>query len=76
MSTDLEELAVELLNLPVKSRAMLAERLLASLDEEPSPDSERLWLEEIRRRCAEIEAGEIEGVPAEQVFRELRQRFP
>ena len=76
MSTDLEELAVELLHLPAKSRALLAERLLESLDEEASPDAERLWMAEIRRRCAEIAAGKVEGVPAEEVFRELRQRFP
>ena len=32
--------------------------------------------EEIRRRSAEIDAGKVEGVPAEDVFPELRQRFP
>ena len=76
MSARLEELALELLGLPTKSRAILAQKLLESLDEEESPDAEQRWMEEIRRRCAEIDEGKVEGVPAEVVFQELREEFP
>ncbi len=41
MSTQMERLAVELLGLPAPSRALLAEQLLASLDETETPEVSR-----------------------------------
>ncbi len=38
MSTDLGEIALELLGLPAKSRAVLAHKLIESLEEGDSPD--------------------------------------
>jgi putative addiction module component (TIGR02574 family) len=56
------------LHLPQAERALLAERLLASLDTDDfalSPE----WQTEIARRVAEIERGEAKLIPAEDVFR-------
>jgi putative addiction module component (TIGR02574 family) len=75
MSTDLEKLALELLGLPASSRAELAQRLISSLDESKSPDAEKLWLEEIERRDAEIAQGKVECIPAEEVLRRARERL-
>ncbi len=75
MSTNMERLALELLSLPASSRAELAKRLIASLDEFESPDAGNFWLEEIKRRDAEIAEGKVECIPAEDVFRELRKQF-
>lgn len=75
MSTKMERLALELLSLPASSRAELAMRLISSLDESDSPDSEKLWLEEIKRRDAEIAQGNVECIPAEEVLRRARERL-
>jgi putative addiction module component (TIGR02574 family) len=73
MSTQLERLAVELLGLPASSRALLAKKLIESLDETETPDSEALWIEVAKRRAKELEDGVVQGIPAEEVFRKLRE---
>jgi hypothetical protein len=68
MSTQLERLAVELLGLPASSRALLAKKLIESLDETETPDAEALWMEVAQRRAKELEEGVVQGIPAEEVF--------
>lgn len=75
MSTKLEELAIELLGLPAADRALLAKQLILSLDESGCADSERLWLEEARRRSKEICEGTVEGVPAQDAFLRARRQL-
>ena len=58
------------LQLPHAERALLAERLLESLDDTDadftlSPE----WQAEIARRVADIESGKAKLIPAEDVFR-------
>ncbi len=64
-----EEIEAEALNLPPSERAQLAEALIASLDEDA--EVERAWAEEVARRLAEIRAGKVELIPAEDVYRDL-----
>jgi putative addiction module component (TIGR02574 family) len=66
------ELEHEALKLDPPSRARLAEVLLRSLDELSEEEVETLWLDEAERRERAWDAGEVEGIPAEQVMRELR----
>ena len=73
MSTQLERLAVELLGLPASSRALLAKKLIESLDETETPDAEALWIEVAKRRAKELEEGTVQGIPAEEVFRRVRE---
>ena len=47
------------LKLPLRKRAKLARDLLRSLDEGEDVDAESAWLEEIRRRMAEVETGAV-----------------
>ena len=75
MTIELEQLNKELLTLPLKSRAWLAQTLLASLDETTSDDVDALWFDEIRRRDAEIRNGAAQCKPAEQVLREAREQL-
>jgi putative addiction module component (TIGR02574 family) len=72
--TQMERLALELLALPTKSRAELAHRLIRSLDDEHSPDAEEEWLQVAKRRAAELAEGKVEGIPAEEVSRRLKDR--
>jgi putative addiction module component (TIGR02574 family) len=61
----------EALHLPRESRALLAEKLLESLDYEEGFEVRQEWVEEIRRRCRDIDEGTATLVPGEQVFKEL-----
>ncbi len=56
---DSEELLSKALRLPQQERADLAARLLESLDEQQDADVDGAWIEEIERRCAAVDAGEL-----------------
>lgn len=68
-----EELEAAAMSLPRAERARLAERLLASLDDEA--DVEEAWREEVRRRLEAYRKGEMEAVPASKVLEEARDRL-
>ena len=38
----------------------------------PDPDVEAAWLEEAHRRGREIDTGQVELLPADEVFRKLK----
>jgi putative addiction module component (TIGR02574 family) len=74
MSTTALRICVEALSLPRANRAEIAERLLASLeDEKMDPRAERKWKAEIRRRRREIREGKAKLVPADEVMRKARR---
>lgn len=74
MGKDLKDIAAEALDLPITARAELATRLLDSLDELSEEENDQLWAREAERRYAEYKAGNIESVPADEVFARLRSR--
>ena len=75
MSAKLEELETKARRLPLKDRAQLADRLIASLDEVNEAESERLWAEESARRYQEYKKGHIPSRPAEDVMRDARAKL-
>lgn len=75
MARPLEELNQELLSLPRKERADLALRLIRSLDEGAEEDVDAYWKKELVRRGRQIETGEAELIPAEEVFRKVHERL-
>jgi putative addiction module component (TIGR02574 family) len=69
-----DKLISEAISLPIDIRLQLVEKLLESLN--PSrKDIDELWAIEAERRVAEIEKGEVDTVPGEEVFRKLRSRL-
>ena len=64
------DLESEILKLPTHERARLAELLISSLDEED--EIAAAWVDEAERRYQQLLAGEVEGVPAEDVLARLR----
>jgi putative addiction module component (TIGR02574 family) len=75
MSQPLERLETEALELPVRERAALAHRLIASLDEGPDDDPtevELAWEEEISRRLAAYRSGEVQTISSDDVFEKAR----
>ena len=73
MSSPLLELEAMLLGLPRPERARLAERLIASLDEES--EIEQAWAAEIGERIAAYRSGAAETFSAESVMKEARERL-
>jgi putative addiction module component (TIGR02574 family) len=70
MST--EQIEQELLKLPLAERARLAERLIASLDEDA--EVEAAWIAEVRKRDEELVSGAVEGIPLEDALRSIRTK--
>lgn len=75
MSQTTDQLKVELSRLPPDERAELAQFLIHTLDPCEDADAEAAWDEELTRRAEEIVNGKVEGIPADQVFRELREKY-
>lgn len=73
MRSEAEELEAAALSLPRSERAKLAERLIASLDEDA--EVEEAWVAEVRRRLDAYRKGQIQAVPAEDVLTEARRRI-
>jgi putative addiction module component (TIGR02574 family) len=60
------------LKLPAHDRALLAERLIASLDEPNTAENERMWVEEAEARYEAYKRGEVASYSAEDAIREIR----
>ena len=69
-----QAVAAQLLTLPAEDRARLAALLLASLEGADS-DAADAWDAEIARRTGQLAAGEVESVPAADVFAEVERRL-
>jgi putative addiction module component (TIGR02574 family) len=69
---DITVLEREALNLPADDRARLVKELLASLDDLPAQELDRMWLEEASRRAAQLDTGVMTLVPGEEVDRKAR----
>ena len=70
MDTTLEILEERALTLTVSERAALAQRLLASLDEDQELDD--AWAAELDRRIAAVESGEMKTIPVAEALAQVR----
>lgn len=73
MADPVADLAERARSLEPEDRVRLVELLLDSLHDEPVDEVETAWEEEIRRRVAAFERGEVETYSAEDVFAEARR---
>lgn len=62
-----KEILERALEMPEDDRAAIAERLLASLDATPDRNVEQAWQEEVQRRLADLDRGDVECVSWEEV---------
>jgi len=71
-----EQLEAEALQLPEQARAELLGRLMRSLVDTPAMDRDvsEAWTQEAVRRDEEMDSGSVAGIPADEVFAELRNR--
>ncbi|MBF0153428.1 MAG: addiction module protein [Magnetococcales bacterium] len=72
-----ETIMEQALTLPVKERAMMAHRLILSLDhqEETSLQTETLWQAEMTRRLQEVETGSVVCLPWDEVHSRLVEKI-
>lgn len=73
MTDVVAELAARAQSLAPEERSRLVELLLESLRESPLGEIEAAWAQEIERRVAAYERGEVETFAAEDVFAEARR---
>ena len=71
MARPLAKIRREIRALSGPEKEALLRLLWEELDGPADPDVEAAWLEEVRRRGQEIDSGQVELVPADQVFRKL-----
>lgn len=75
MATTLDQITRTALDLPHEQRAKLAHTLIVSIDEAVDDDAPSAWDDEIKRRVDEIRSGQVEGIPATEVFAKLRDKY-
>lgn len=73
MSSTVEVLEAEALQLSAAERARLVERLIASLDIDP--EVEEAWAAEVERRNAEIESGAVSLISGPEALAKLKAEF-
>jgi putative addiction module component (TIGR02574 family) len=69
-----KDLITEAVSLPVEERAILVESLLRSLNPTDA-EIDKAWAAEAERRLAEVRAGTMTTIPADEVFADIRSRF-
>lgn len=74
MLTVSDKIMDEVLSLPADVRIILVEKLLASLNLPTQSEIDRAWAEEAERRVDQIDQGEVELIPGENVFAKLRKK--
>lgn len=63
----------ELANLPLEERALIADGLLQTLNP-TQPNIQQAWVKVAQQRLAEISAGQVKTISAENVFKRIHQR--
>ena len=72
---DPKKILDEAMQLEPNTRAFIAETLLESLDLAQDYPVSPEWLEEIHRRCAEIDSGKTTLLDGNMVINELRGKY-
>ena len=73
MPMTIEQLAEAALALPSESRALLADRIVESLDVRELSKLDQVWAEEAKRRRDEVREGHVKTIPGEETFSKVRR---
>jgi hypothetical protein len=69
----IEELTDEVLTLPCEARALLADRLVESLDDDEEGYVHKLWITEAKKRRDEVRSGAVMTVSGEEGLLRVRK---
>jgi hypothetical protein len=73
MSMTIDQIAEEALALPSEARALLADRLVESLDAAEANRIDKLWATEARRRRDEVRQGLVQTIPGDEALARVRR---
>jgi putative addiction module component (TIGR02574 family) len=73
MPMTLDQLAQEALALPTESRALLADKLVESLDTAELGQIDRLWATEAKRRRDDVRQGRVQTIPGDEALARVRR---
>ena len=68
-----DEIEKEALALPSEARALLADRLVESLDAAEASHLDELWMAEARRRRDEVRQGGVKTIPGPEGLARVRR---
>ena len=74
MPLTIDQLEREAMRLSATSRALLAEKLVESLDEAELDQIQKRWVAEALRRRDEVRSGRVKPIPGGQVLDEARRK--
>jgi putative addiction module component (TIGR02574 family) len=69
----IEQLAEQALALPTEQRALLADRLVESLDAGEVSRLDQLWAAEAKRRRDEVRQGRVQTIPGDEALTRVRR---
>ncbi|MEM8832457.1 MAG: addiction module protein [Cyanobacteria bacterium P01_G01_bin.19] len=69
----IEQLTEEILSLPSASRAILADKLVESLEFDTDPTIQSIWVTEAKKRRDEVRDGSVQAIPGEQALAQVRR---
>jgi len=69
----IEQLTEELLALPHASRALLAEKLVESLEFDTDSNVQAAWVTEAKQRRDQIRNGSVQPIPGEEALSQVRR---
>lgn len=72
MSLTIEQIAEEALSLPCEARALLADRLVESLDPLEDGYIRQLWVAEARTRRDGVRNGLVKTIPGQEALNRVR----
>jgi hypothetical protein len=73
MVLNVEQITEQALALPSEARALLADRLVESLDPAEDGCARGLWVAEARRRRDEVRSGRVQTIPGDEALARVRQ---
>ncbi len=75
MSPQLQRIEEDALLLPAEEKEHLVERLLQSLQSEALAAIDPAWIAEAERRYRELKSGQVQAVPGDGFFDQVRQEL-
>lgn len=75
MPMTIDEILSEAQVLPNESKAILAEKLIASIEEKIDPQITKIHVAEVKRRRDEIRAGSVQPIDGEEALAKIKKIF-
>lgn len=73
MAISVEQLTEAVLSLPSEARALLADRLVESLDPAQDREIQALWVAEATRRRDEVRIGKVTPIAGDEALQRVRK---